>query len=68
MASIKVGTNELSVSIAYPLSLGVGLAFGMSYYLNHSIMLALLHGLLNWCYIGYKSAPWVCDHIWPVFR
>jgi hypothetical protein len=67
MSSFMIGSKEVGFKLG-PIDFGVGLAIGMSYYVNHSILWAVVHGLLNWCYIGYKAAPWVATHIGMVLR
>jgi len=37
--------------------LGVGLAMGLSWVQNHSILWVIFHSFTSWLYIGYRVAP-----------
>ena len=42
-----------------PLLIGITGAVCMSWFFNHSVAWAILHGFLNWFYVAYKTIWYV---------
>jgi len=46
--------DDAAAVVGYGLSFGSTLAIVMSYDVNHSLLWAILHGMLSWGYVGYR--------------